>query len=115
MAPVYAHHSLSAYDSKRQTTLEGVITEFHFVNPHPFLLIKAEKSEKEWALEMDNRSEMVQAGITAETLRVGDRIIVTGNPSRDGGRGLYINKLQRPADGFEYEQVNGSPKVRPKR
>src|SRR6185295_6146913 len=106
IAPAHAHHSIaSAYDSGRKITLEGVITEFHFVNPHPFITIKIEASGKFWTLETDNRSEMAQAGITAQTLKPGDRIIVTGNPARDGGQGLYIQKLQRPADSFQYEQV----------
>ena len=58
-----AHHSLSgAYDTSREITLEGVITVFQFVNPHPFVTISIETrggDKQQWRLEMDNRSELV--------------------------------------------------------
>ena len=110
-----AHHSIaSAYDSSREITLEGVITEFHFVYPHPFVTIEVKQgsSTAAWALEMDNRSEMAQAGVTAETLKPGDRIVVKGNPGRMGRQALYIQKLDRPSDGFGYQQVGNSPRIR---
>ena len=30
-----AHHSLSDYDSSRQVTIEGIVAQYQFVNPHP--------------------------------------------------------------------------------
>ena len=34
-----AHHSIAAvYDGSRQQRLEGVVSEFQFVNPHPFVI-----------------------------------------------------------------------------
>jgi hypothetical protein len=40
-APLLAHHSLSEYDIARKVTLDAVVREFHFVNPHPYLLVDA--------------------------------------------------------------------------
>ena len=38
--PAQAHHSIAGvYDSTRQVTVEGIVTEFHFVNPHPFVTV----------------------------------------------------------------------------
>ena len=35
---VPAHHSLTGvYDTSREITLEGTVTRFEFVNPHPFV------------------------------------------------------------------------------
>ena len=34
-----AHHSLSNYDQGRNVSADGVVEEFHFVNPHPVLMI----------------------------------------------------------------------------
>ena len=76
---VQAHHSIfSIYDSKRQATLEGTVAEFHLVNPHPFLFIEVDEAGamKRWRLEMDNRSELAEIGVTATTFRPGDRVIV---------------------------------------
>ena len=111
-----AHHSIAGvYDSTRQVTVEGIVTEFHFVNPHPFVTMEVKNgggSAQEWRLEMDNRWELVEVGMTRETLKRGDRIIVTGSPAREQAASLYIRKLDRPADGFQYEQVGSSPRIR---
>jgi hydrogenase maturation factor len=38
--------------------------------------------------------------MTAETLKPGDRVVVTGSPARGGADGLYVRQLDRAADGF---------------
>src|SRR3954467_3916120 len=94
-----AHHSLAGvYETNREVTLEGVVTEFHFVNPHPFVLIdvRANNGSTQWKLEMDNRSELVEVGVSSATIKPGDRITVSGNPSRGQSPSLYIRRLARP-------------------
>lgn len=109
-----AHHSIAAvYDSARPQRLEAVVAEFQFVNPHPFLIVtvQAGGAEESWRLEMDNRFELAQVGMTDTTLRPGDRVVVTGSLGRIEPRTLYIRQLDRPADGFRYEQVGSRPRV----
>ena len=110
-----AHHAIAAiYDSSRQVTLEGVVAEFQFVSPHPFVVIEvADRGGRTetWRLEMDNRGELSAVGMRADTLKKGDRVVVRGGAARDRARALYIRRLERPADGFWYEQVGSSPKV----
>lgn len=111
---VHAHHSIAGvYDSSRQVTIEGTITQFQFVNPHPFLMVEVKNGNGngQWRLEMDNRSELVDVGMTSQTLKQGDRIVVTGSPGRTQSQSLYIMKLDRPADGFRYEQIGSSPRI----
>lgn len=105
------HHSIAGvYDSNRQVTIEGVIAEFHFVNPHPFVVLDA--NNERWKLEMDNLSELMEVGMTKFTLKPGDRVVVSGKPARSTPpQSLYVMKLDRPADGFRYEQVGTSPRV----
>jgi len=111
-----SHHSIAGiYDSSREVTVEGTVTQFHFVNPHPFLNIEVRKAGgavQQWRLEMDNRYELVEIGMTAETLKQGDRVTVAGSPAREQPQSLYIRKLQRPADGFLYEQIGSTPRIR---
>ena len=111
-----AHHSISSiYDSSRRATLEGVVTQFQLVNPHPFLIIDVKDGTgraREWRLEMDNRSELAAIGVAAETFKPGDRVVVTGSLARAQGESMYLLRLDRPADGFWYEQVGQSPKIR---
>jgi hypothetical protein len=109
-----AHHSIAGmYDEGHPVTVDGVVAEFHFVNPHPFVLLQA-KNERggdlTWKLELDNRYELVEVGMTATTLKPGDKLTVSGSPAWKQPNALYVRRLQR-ADGFRYEQVGFSPKV----
>jgi hypothetical protein len=109
-----AHHSISGvYDGARQQRLEAVVAEFRFVNPHPFVIVtvQADGAEESWRLEMDNRFELADVGMTDSTLKPGDRVVVTGSLGRTEPRTMYIRQLDRPADGFRYEQVGSRPRV----
>ena len=64
-----------------------------------------------WKLELDNRHELVD-GVTSDTLKPGDRLVVTGSPSRTEPHSLYTRKLERLADSFLYEQIGSSPRIR---
>ena len=118
-APASAHHSIAGmYDSSQNTTLEGVVAQFHFVNPHPFVVVSVQRNGamEQWQMEMDNRRELSEIGFTDTTLKPGDRVVVHGSPARREARKLYIRRLDRPADGLAYEQVGSRPSVRgPKR
>lgn len=112
-----AHHAISAYyDSTKRATLEGDVSQFQFISPHPFVVIDVAPSTSpgasgRWRLEMDNRSELVAIGIRSDTFKAGDRIVVSGSIARDRSQSLYVMHLKRPADGFTYEQVGGSPRL----
>ena len=110
-----AHHSIAGmYDSAQNTTMEGVIAQFHFINPHPFVVVTIQRAggSEQWQMEMDNRRELAEIGFTETTFRPGDRVVVHGSPARREARKLYIRRLERPADGFEYEQIGFSPRAR---
>ena len=116
--PLEAHHAISAfYDMSRRVTIEAAVVELHFVNPHPFVLADValrNGASEQWRLEMDNRRELVEIGFTRQTLRPGDAVVVAGSPARHEARNLYVRRIDRPSDGFWYEQVGPSPRVRPK-
>lgn len=109
----FAHHSISGiYDSSQQRRIEGVVTEFHFTNPHPFLFVEVETDSgllQVWRLEMDNRFELARIGMTADTFRPGERVIASGSAGRIRPQSLYLRRLERPADGLRYEQRGGTP------
>ena len=115
IAAVKAHHSISRmYDSSLRVTVAGVVEEFQLVNPHPLLMMTVESGGQveRWRLEMDNRRELVEIGVTADTFRPGDRLVVSGSRGRTQPQNLYILRLDRPADGFWYEQVGQTPRIR---
>jgi hypothetical protein len=111
--PALGHHSLyGVYERSQDTPLEGTVAEFRFVNPHPVLVIEVSRddgSRESWELEMDNRRELSGIGITAETFTTGERVLVRGSMSLTRERAMYLWRLDRPADGFWYEQRGGTP------
>ena len=114
-SPTEAHHSITgAYDLTREITLEGSVTKWEFINPHPLVTIAVGSSDalkQSWRLELDNRSELVEIGMGSRTLRVGDRVVVIGSPGRSQSQTLYVRTLDRPADGLRYEQVGYTPHI----
>ena len=113
VAPLHGHHSLSEYDLARRLTLTVVVREFHFVNPHPYLLVESrvESLVQAWRLELDNRHELVSIGMTSSTFSRGDRLLVSGAPGHDQKPILYVRELDRPDDGFRYEQPGSTPRI----
>lgn len=111
--PALGHHSLyGAYERSEDTALEGAVVEFRFINPHPFLVIEVSRedgSRETWELEMDNRRELAGLGITAQSFAPGERVVVRGSLSLTRDRAIYLWRLDRPADGFWYEQRGSTP------
>jgi len=109
-----AHHSLSNYDQGRNVSADGVVEEFHFVNPHPVLMIGVTDPSgvrQIWRLEMDNLYELDEIGISRTTFKPGDRVTISGNPDRTKPREIYLRRLDRPSDGLHYEQIGLSPRL----
>jgi len=111
---VEAHHSISAaYDRNQPVTLRGTIVQFALVQPHPFIVVDVREDgrEERWRGELDNRHELVAIGVGENTLKPGDQVVVSGSVARGVPRAFYVLRLDRPADGFWYEQVGMSPKI----
>ena len=59
----------------------------------------SQKYGAEWA----NPGRLSQQGITRETLKPGDKVIVTGSPPRDPlNIALHLKRIERPADGWRW-------------
>ena len=114
--PVRAHHSvIGMYDPEMQVTLTGVVAEFHFVRPHPYLVLDVDPGEEgawRWHLEFDNHRELANIGVTEGTFSPGDELIVTGDFARDGTEKMYVRELHRPEDGLLYECPGFRPSLR---
>ena len=107
---VYAHHSYAAtYDVTKEIKLEGKLVQFVYRNPHSFVHIMAadEKGvQQRWAVEWSGTTQLGAQGVSRESLKVGDEVVINARPSRVAGeyRALMI-KLRRTSDGFSW----GSP------
>lgn len=89
------HHAYSAnYDPNLTGTLEGVVIEVFWANPHVryFLEVVNEHGETElWDVESSNIGMMTAEGWSSETIEVGDHIRVSGGLGRDGLRRLSLD------------------------
>jgi hypothetical protein len=103
------------YDNGRKLTFAARVTEFQFVNPHPYIVVAAAPdatgTAQHYRLEMDNRHELIAIGITATTFTPGDEVVVTGSVSRTEPQNLYLWRLERVADGLLYEQIGTRPSI----
>jgi hypothetical protein len=101
----YAHHSLGAtYEGDKEVKLEGKIVQLLLRNPHSFLQIDVPDKDgtmQRWSLEWRSSGQLGQAGIKRDTLKAGDEVVITANPSRTKGdnRGA-LKTLHRTSDGF---------------
>jgi len=102
-----AHHSYAAtYDTSKDVKLEGKLVQFVYRNPHTFVHVQAPDEagvSQRWAVEWSGTAQLANNGITRDTLRVGDGVVIVGRPSRVPGeyRVLMVS-LKRPVDGFSW-------------
>ena len=80
-----AHHGTAGYyDHNKLLTIEGVVKEFQWRNPHSGLfLISKDAAGKEivYSLEMGSPAALSKAGFTRKTFKVGDKVIAEIHPS----------------------------------
>jgi hypothetical protein len=96
-APASAHHSGAMFDSDKQVTIEGVVKQMQFTNPHSWLqVVAADAAGKpvEWSFELAAPTVLVRSGFTKNSLKPGDKVSVVGHPLKDGrpGAGLITVK-----------------------
>jgi len=108
----YAHHSFAAtYNVNSEIRLEGELVQFAFRNPHSFVHIEAPDEYgdvQRWAVEWSAAGNLAQQGVERQTLRVGDKVVVTGRPSRTPGEfRVQMLTLERPSDGFSWGRRTG--------
>jgi len=108
----YAHHSFAAtYDQSKTVTIEGKVAQFLIRSPHSFLhvLAKDENGQTQrWAIEWQGAAQLVDAGITKDTLKAGDPVVVTGNPGRAAeDHRIRMVTIKRTTDGFGWGNRQG--------
>ena len=103
----YAHHSFAAtYFEDQRVTVEGTIAQFQFRNPHSFVILEAKDSKGEtvrWGVEWGGGGQLGRQGVTRDTLKAGDHVIIQGNPGRTPeDHRLRMLNITRPSDGWKW-------------
>jgi hypothetical protein len=89
-APAFVHHSGAMFDSARQQTISGTISEFNWTNPHSSFKVdvaNAEGKVETWAIEMNSPQNLIRSGWKRTTIKPGDKVSVVVHPLRDGKPG----------------------------
>ena len=107
-----AHHSFAAtYDEAKTVKIEGKLVQFLFRNPHSFVHVMAPDANgqmQRWAVEWGGTGALGAQGVTRETLRPGDVVIITGPPGRNAADfRMRMITLLRPLDGYGWGNKPG--------
>src|SRR5438552_7904613 len=105
----YAHHSFaSTYLDDKTVKIEGKLISFQLRNPHSFLEVDAPDEEgkmQRWAVEWGGAGLLGGQGISRDTLKPGDHIVITGNAGRNPeDHRMRLVSLRRPSDNWTWGQ-----------
>ena len=106
----YAHHSYAAtYDTSKEVKVTGRLMQFSFKNPHSYVTVQAADAKgtvQRWSVEWAGTSQLSTAGVTQETLKVGDDVTIIGRPSRVPGE-FKLLMVNLKAPGFSWGSKPG--------
>lgn len=103
--PATAHHSFAAvYKADETVQIEGKVVQFQFRNPHSLLHVVVEDDSggtTRYSIEWQGATQLGASGMSAQTMRPGDPVIVTGNPGRvEAEHRMLLITITRTTDGF---------------
>jgi hypothetical protein len=106
-AATAAHHSFAAdYFEEQTVSIDGEVIAFELRSPHAWLHLAVAGeggSRQKYSVEWSNPARLKQAGFSAQSFKPGERLIVTGSPSRNPvERRLHLRTIQRPSDGWRW-------------
>lgn len=83
-----AHHSTAEFDYTKTLTIEGVIKEVQWTNPHSYLqvLVSADESAEpeQWSVEIGSPAINARMGWHRDSVKVGDHVTLQIAPARNG-------------------------------
>jgi hypothetical protein len=99
LMPVTAegHHGWAEFDENASVTLEGTVTDFHYVNPH--CVVEFEVKDQtghvhKWQGEFSNPGVLSRRGWNAAAREAGQKLTITGHPARDHVSALHVTKIR---------------------
>jgi hypothetical protein len=93
-----AHHSSDPhFDHDNPITVEGIVTELRFVNPHAYVYFDVtadDGSVQDWRCELSAATTLRRRGWTNETFQSGQHIQITGSPARREDHVCYMSNFR---------------------
>ena len=109
-ASVSAHHRFSTtYLEGRDVTIDGEVVRVEYRDPHSFMhvMVQSGRSQPErWIVECRGAGQLKKQGVTPDTIKPGQRVIITGSPGRiTTDYRLRLRTLFRPEDGWKWRDT----------
>ena len=105
-----AHHSGAMFEETKTVTVEGVVKEFQYSNPHSWLLVDVKDKDGKvttWGFEAEGPSTLQRAGIRPSEFPIGSKVTMTGRPMKDGRPAAIWVLAVRSSDGKKYDPREG--------
>jgi hypothetical protein len=109
--PALAHHSGTMFEPTKTITVNGVVKEFEYANPHAWLLVDVMNPGGKvttWSFEMGELSTLTRAGIHKQDFAPGMQVTISGRPMKDGRPAGQFMKAVR-ADGQVFTTQGRAP------
>jgi hypothetical protein len=104
-APSLSHHSFSAeFDVGRPIEFTGTITRVEWTNPHAWLFLVTDDGEgnlENWDVELLGINTLMRRGLTRDSIKPGDRLVIRGFGARDGTTTANASFVSRADTGEE--------------
>lgn len=89
-ATVSAHHAASvAYHVDKTISVEGVVTDVKWENPHTWVYVDAKDANGKvvkWSFEGAVPNQLYRRGVTPAVLKPGVMVTIKAHPARDASR-----------------------------
>ena len=98
-SPLVAHHGGASFDTTKELTLKGTVTEWIWANPHCGLLFDVSDDKGDvthWGAELGNPHSLSQAGLSRNIFKPGDQVTVVGHPAKSGAPRLQLRSVILP-------------------
>jgi len=110
--PAHSHHAAGAVFTDEEISIEGVVTEFNFKNPHVNIMLNVTNEngvETLWMATGPAAPPMRRWGWTAETIEEGETLRLVGKKSRTGAPMLLMESAEIQSGRFVVlDSVDGS-------
>jgi hypothetical protein len=109
----YAHHSfLAMYEASKIVAIEGTLAQMLLRNPHSFLMVDARGisgQAQRWSLEWGGATQLRGHGVGKDTLKVGDKLIITANPARgsENSTRALVKTVRQASGPFQWGNLPG--------